>query len=128
MGSLSDYAENRILNHLFNASQAVGSTVYIALCTQIPTDSSTGAACDEVANANGYARKAISFGAPASRRVTQDAQVDFDTASGAWGTVRGWVIVDSGTWGAGNVLAHGSFSAEFSPVLGNTPRIASGQV
>jgi hypothetical protein len=81
-----------------------------------------------VANANGYARKAISFGAPASRRVTQDAQVDFDTASGAWGTVRGWVIVDSGTWGAGNVLAHGSFSAEFSPVLGNTPRIASGQV
>jgi hypothetical protein len=128
MGSLSDYAENRILNHLFNASQAVGSTVYIALCTANPTDASTGASCSEVANSNGYARKAISFGAASARRITQDAQVDFDTASGSWGTVLGWVLVDSGTHSAGNVLAYGDFSASFAPVSGNTPRIASGQV
>lgn len=128
MGSLSDYAENRILNHIFNASQTVGGAVYMALCTQDPTDAATGASCFEVANSGAYARKAISFGVPASRRVTQDAQVDFDTATGAWGTVTHWVITDSATWGAGNVLAHGAFSASFSPVLGNTPRVASGQV
>lgn len=128
MGSLTDYAENRALNHIFNASQSVGSTVYLVLCTADPTDAATGASCSEVANANNYARKAITFGAASSRRVTQNAQVDFNMASGPWGTISHWAISDSATWGAGNILAHGAFTSSFSPVSGNTPRIASGQV
>ena len=39
-----------------------------------------------------------------------------------------WFIADSGTYGAGNVLAYGHFSASFAPVSGNTPSIASAQV
>ena len=128
MGSLSDYAENRVLNHFFNSSQTVGSTVYIGLSTADPTDAATGASCNECANANNYARKVITFGAPASRRTTQSAQVDFNTASGSWGTVTHWFIADSATYGAGNVLAYGALSSSISPVNGNTPRIASGQV
>ena len=132
MGSLSNAGATLIMNHLFNAAQSVGSTVYLALCTGTYTpataDGYTGASCSEVANANGYARKAISFGAASARRITQDAQVDFDTASGSWGTVTHWVIVTSATYGAGTVLAHGDFTASFSPVTGNTPRVASGQV
>lgn len=128
MGSLSDYAEARALNHFFNASQTVGSTVYIGLCTADPTDAATGASCNECANTNNYGRKAITFGAASARRVTQNAQVDFNTASGSWGTATHWVIVDSATYGSGNVLAHGALSASISPVNGNTPRIASGQV
>ena len=123
MGSLTDYAENRALNQFFNSSQAVGGTVYMVLCTADPTDAATGASCSEVANANNYARKTITFGAPSSRRVTQNAQVDFNQASGAWGTVSHWAISDSATWGAGNILAHGAFTSSFSPVSGNTPRM-----
>jgi hypothetical protein len=54
--------------------------------------------------------------------------VTFNQASGSWGTVTHWTIVDSGTYGAGNVLAYGAFTTSFSPVSGNTPSIADGQV
>ena len=128
MGSLSDFAENELLDHLFNAAYTPASTIYLALCTADPTDAGTGASMNEAADANGYSRTAITFGAAASRKVTQNAQVSFPQATGSWGTISHWAIVDSATHGAGNLLAHGSFSSSFSPVSGNTPSVASGQV
>jgi hypothetical protein len=128
MGSLSNYSEDKWLDHLFNAAYTPVATVYLGLCTADPTDAATGAACNEQAHANGYERAAITFGnAAASRRITQSAICTFPQASGAWSTITHWVIVDSGTHGEGNVLAHGAFSASFSPVSGNTPKVASGQ-
>lgn len=128
MGSLSDYAELELLDHVCNAAYSPVATVYLALCTADPTDAGTGASMNECANSGNYARTAISFGAAAARRITQDAIVTFPTANGAWGTVTHWAIVDSGTHGAGNLLAHGSFSVSKSIVSGNTPSVASGQV
>jgi len=128
MGSLTDYAENELMDHLFNAAYTPSAAIYLALCTADPTDAATGASMSEVADSGGYARTAITFGAAASRRVTQNAQVDFPTATGSWGTVTHWAIVDSATHGAGNVLVHGAFSSSFAPVTGNTPSVASGQI
>lgn len=128
MGSLSDYGENQFLVHLCGAGHTPASTMYLALCTADPTDSGTGASMNEVADANAYARTAITFGAAASRKVTQSAVVTFPEATGAWGTVTHWSIVDSATHGAGNMLAHGAFASSFAPVAGNTPSVASGQV
>lgn len=128
MGSLTDYAENKLLDHLFNSAYTPASTVYLVLCTADPTDAATGASCSEAADANAYARTAISFGTAASRRITQDAQVEFSQASGSWGTITHWCIADSATHGAGNILAHGAFTKTFSPVSGNTPKILSGIV
>lgn len=128
MGSLSDYAELELLDHVFNAAYSPVATVYLALCTADPTDAGTGASMNECANSGNYARTAISFGAAASRRITQDATVTFPTANGAWGTVTHWAITDGGTHGAGNMLAHGSFSVSKAVISGNTPSVASGQV
>ena len=128
MGSLSDYAENELLDHLFNAAYSPVATLYLALCTADPTDAGTGAACNEVADANGYARTAITFGVAAARKITQSGNVEFPEALGAWGDVTHWVVVDSATHGAGNVLAHGAVSPTASPVNGNVPVVASGQV
>ncbi len=128
MGSLSNYSENSLLNHLFGSAYTPAATVYLALCTADPTDAGTGAAMNEVADLYNYARKAITFGAAASRKVTQSGAVTFNQASGAWGTITYWSIVDSATHGAGNMLAHGAFSASFAPVSGNTPSVASAQV
>jgi hypothetical protein len=128
MGSLSDYAENALLNHIFNTAYTSVATVYVALCTADPTDAATGASMSEVANANGYARTAVTFGAAASRRVIQNATVTFPLATGAWGTITFWTIVDSATYGAGNVLAHGALTASVAPVNGNTPSIPSGEI
>lgn len=118
MGSLSDYAENKLLDHVFNVAYTPPATVYLALCTADPTDAGTGAAMNEVANANAYARRPITFGAAAARRITQSGDVQFAMATGAWGAVTHWAILDSGAHGAGNLLAHGSFLVSFSPVMG----------
>jgi hypothetical protein len=128
MGSLSDYSENALLNHIFNTAYTSVATVYVALSTATLTDTATGASMSEVANANGYARTAVTFGAAALRKVIQSGAVTFPTATGAWGTVTDWAIVDTNTYGAGNVLAYGSFTASFAPVNGNTPTIPSGEL
>lgn len=128
MGSITNYLENELLDHVFNAAYTPASTIYLALATADPTDSATGASMNEVANTGAYARKAITFGAASSRAVTQNADVEFDQASGSWGSVSHWAIVDSATYGAGNVLAHGAFGTAKSVVSGNTPSVASGEI
>lgn len=129
MGSLSNYAENALLNHITkNSAYTPVATVYLALCTADPTDAGTGASMNEVANSGSYARTAITFGAAASRRVTQSGAVTFPAATGSWGTVTHWAVVDSATHGAGNLLAYGAFGSSKSIVSGNTPSVASGAV
>jgi hypothetical protein len=127
-GSLTNYGENAWMNHLFGTSYSQVATIYVALATANPDETATGASMSEVANSGSYARTAITFAAAATRRITQTGAVTFPQATGSWGTVTHWALVDSGTHGAGNVLAYGAFTASFSPVTGNTPSIASGQV
>ena len=126
MGSVTDFIENEWLDHLCNAAFVPAATVFLALCTGDPTDAATGAAMSEVANAAGYVRKAITFNAAAARAIVQAGAVSFDQASGAWGTISHWAVVSSATHGAGNVYAHGSFTASFAPVAGNTPTVPAG--
>lgn len=128
MGSLSNFAELELLDHVFNAAYTPPATVYLALCTADPTDAGTGASMSEVANTNSYARTAITFGAASSRRVTQSALVTFPQATGSWGTITHWAIVDSATHGAGNMLAYGSFSPSKSIVNANTPSVPTSTV
>lgn len=129
MGSLTNYAENALVKHFFlEAAYSPAATVYLALATGDPGETATGASMNECANSGSYARKAITFGAASSRRVTQSGTVTFDAATGGWGTVSHWAITDSGTHGAGNVLAYGSFTVSKSVVNGNTPSVASTEI
>ena len=128
MGSLSDFSENELLDHVLNAAYTPPSAFYLALATADPTDAATGGSMNEVANLNGYARTAITVGAASSRRVTQDAVVTFPQATGSWGTASHWSIVDNSTYGAGNVLASGAFVIAKSIGNGNTPSVASTEV
>ena len=127
MGSFSDWLENEFLDHVLGVSaMTVTAATYVGLHIGDPTDTGV-AGTGEVTDANAYARKAITWGAPATRAITQNADVDFTEATGSWGTVDYWGIYDSITHGGGNFLAHGQLSASRSVVSGNTPSIASGQ-
>lgn len=130
MGSLTNFAENALLNHTFNGNAYTpAATLYLALCTADPTDAATGAAMNEVPNAGAYARQPITFGAAASRRVTQNALVQFPQVTAGWGDLTHWAVCDSATYGAGNVLAHGSLGGSPRTVVtGNRPSVASGVV
>lgn len=129
MGSLSDFAELELLDHVCNAAYGHAATVYLALCTADPTDAGTGAAMNECADANGYTRKAITFAGASGRSIAQTGAVTFDLATGSWGAqVSHWAVCDSGTHGAGNMLAHGALANSKVIANGNTPSVASGEV
>jgi hypothetical protein len=129
MGSLTDKAENEVLDHIFNASYSPPATIYVALATADPTDAATGASMSECANANAYARTAITFSAASSGRVTQSGAVTFPQASGGgWGTVTHWALTSTGTYGAGDVLATGAFTASKTVNDGNTPSIPTTEI
>lgn len=128
MGSITDYLENELLDHVYNGSYTPAANLYLALCTADPTDAATGASMNEFANSGSYARTEITFATAASRAVAQDADVDFPTATGDWGDATHYAITDSATHGAGNVLATGALTATKSVVTGNTPSVVSGVV
>jgi len=129
MGSITDFLENELLDHVFNATYTAPTNLYLVLCTADPTDTATGAACSETANSGGYARTEITVGVAASRVVAQDAEVSFPQASGDWASpITHWCIADTATYGAGNILAHGQFAVEKSIVTGNTPKVASAEI
>lgn len=129
MGSLSNYSESALLAHTINGvAYTPVATVYIALCTADPTDAGTGASMNEVANSNGYARIACAFGAASSRTVSNSGTLTFSAATGSWGTVTNFAILDSATHGAGNMLAHGALTTSRSVVSGNTPSYAAGEI
>lgn len=126
MGSLSNFGETALVKHLTKeTAYSPAATIYLALATSDPGEAATGASMNEVANSGSYARAAIAFGAASSRRVTQSGAVTFPAATGSWGTVTHWAIVDSATYGAGNVLAYGALTNSKTIVSGNTPSIAT---
>jgi len=124
MGSLSDYSEDKLLDHTVgNTAYTPVATVYLALSTADPTDDNSGIA-EPVGGS--YARKALTFSAASSRTVVQTGDVTFDTATGAWGTITHYAIFDALT--NGNMLAHGTISPSKDITSGKTPRIVSGDI
>lgn len=129
MGSITDFLEDELLDHVFNAAYSPAAHLYLVLCTADPTDAATGASCNETADSDGYARTLIVFALPQSRRTTQISEIEFPQASGDYGSpITHWAIADSETHGAGNVLAHGSFADSKSISSGDTPTVGASEI
>ena len=118
-GSLSDYAEETFLNHVFNTADTAPAAHWLALHTANPDEDASGAEC----SGGSYARTAITFGAASGRNITQSGDVDFPTASGAWGTVSHWSVWTLVT--GGSMLAYGSLATSKVVTSGNQPTIAT---
>lgn len=110
-GSFSDYTENKVLDLLTGkAAFATPSPLYMALCTTLPTDASTGATLVE-ATYTGYARKqtpSTDWNASSGGVISNANAITFANATGGTSTIVGWALVDSATTGTGNVIAWGS--------------------
>ena len=130
-GSFSDFLELEVLDHIMGVGSYTMPTVFLALCTADPTDAGTGASMNEVTNAGAYARIAIAadFATPAAGgAISNDGQIDFVQSSGSWGTITHWALVDSGTHGAGNMLAHGDLTASQAISSGTDVSVAIGDL
>lgn len=124
MGSISDFLENELLDHVFQVGAYPPPTVYICLSTADPTDDASGIA-EPVGN--NYARKAhAAWNTAAARAITNNGVITFNQASGAWGTITHYAIYDHAT--AGNMLAHGSLTTGKVIVNGNAPNIPDAEI
>ena len=125
----SDYAENKVLEHVVGKNSFTMPTAWLGLCTDNPLDSGTGASCHELPNAGGYARVQTSpsaWNAAANGVNSNAAALVFPTATADWGLVTHLVLLDSGVYGQGNVLVHNVLSEPLNIVTNDVPRFAPG--
>lgn len=125
MGSLADYVENEILDHVFkNASWSQPGALYIGLSTADPGDDMAGLA---EPSGNNYARVLINSWAAAVNGVTSNsAQSQFPQATGAWGNCTHFAIFDA--LSGGNAICHGALASPFNVVSGNAPTVEIGDI
>ncbi len=127
MGSLSNYAELEILDHVLKTGvYTAATTLYVGLSTVTVDDATTGGDVVEP-SAMGYARVACNtWDAAASRATENTGVITFAEASGDWGTITDFVITDHLT--TGNVIAYGTFSSSKAVATGDNPSIAAGAI
>lgn len=104
MGGKSDFFENKVLEIARGNTYTIAATLYSALFTVAPSDSTAGT---EVTNASsGYTRVATTFctaGATTPGQIVNTGAVTFVTAAAAY-TIIGWALMDTSTVAAGNIL------------------------
>ncbi|MBP9118584.1 MAG: hypothetical protein KBF58_10945 [Methyloversatilis sp.] len=119
MSDFSDYTEDKVLNVLFRGQSHTGAaTVYAALFTAAPTDAGGGTECAY----SGYARVAITFGAPSGGVIANSGTVTFTAAAGSSQTVVAIAIFDAST--SGNQLAQKTLSSSITYNIGDIPIIS----
>ena len=97
--AMSNYLENKLLEAVVkNTSYTSPTTVYLALYSTAPTDSTSGTEL----SGSGYSRQAVTFAAAADGSIASNVTVTFSTATGNWATVKATGIVDAST--GGNIL------------------------
>jgi hypothetical protein len=123
MAAMSNYLENALINAtLRNTAFTSPSTVYVGLFTSDPTDAGSG---NEVSGGS-YARKSMAFGSPSNGASTNSSAVEFDQATGNWGTITHFALFDALT--TGNMLYHGALTTSKTIETGDVFKFASASV
>ena len=131
--AFSDYLEDKLLEHIFTSTgyTSPNASIYCGLLTAAPTDSSTGATVTEVAASNAYARVQVTNWTVSGTNPTQatnDAAIEWPTATGSWGTVSHIGVFDGGTVGAGNLLCYVNLSDPDDSTTAVSKTISNGDV
>lgn len=124
MSNMSDYLEGKLRDHVLRGiSFTMPTTLYIALCTSATDDTGGGT---EVPNSGNYARIAYTCNSgnwTAANPTTNANDITSNTASANWGTVTHIKIMDSATYGAGNMLFHGALTVSQTINTGQAFRV-----
>lgn len=116
--SISNYAENKILDHIGGTSWTAPTTVYIKLHTASPgEDCSSNGATNTV-------RKAVSWNAASGGSKSAAATLSWTSVS-TTETYTHWSAWDAETDGTGNPLWYGALSSSAAVTMGDTFEITS---
>ena len=120
--AFTDYLENKLVAHTFsNTAFTSPSSVFVALYTVAPTDSTTGTE----GSGGGYARQSASF-TTTGNAATNASAIEYPTATGNYGTVVAVAILDASS--SGNMLAYATLSASKTISTGDVFRIPAGDL
>ena len=123
-GSFTDYLEDKILKHVFtNVAYTSPTTLYVGLFTTAPTDAGGGTEITGM----GYARKTATFTVSGTGTLaTNTSAIDFDAATGTWGTIVAIAIFDAIT--SGNMIAWADLTVNKTIATGDILRIPAGDL
>lgn len=134
MAAFSDYAENKIIDHILrNQAFTPPTTIYLALFTAT-TGLESNAPTAEVPTAGGtlYARQTCALDAASGGASANTSDITFPTAGADWGTITHWALVDHATnvtWGTNvNVLMHGAVTVSKAVNTGDTAKVTAGEL
>jgi hypothetical protein len=123
MSELSNYLENKILDHVLrNVSYTSPTTVYVGLYTTDPADDNSGT---EVTGGS-YARQILSVTTATAGIVTSSADVTFPQATAQWGTISHIGLLDAVS--SGNLLMHTPLTTSRTVEVGDVLKISTGSL
>ena len=121
--SFTNFLETEILDHVFaGASYTAPGTKYLALFTAI-ADGEAGSVTELSGNA--YARQTVAF-TTSGNTTSNNAAVEFPTATGSWGTVTHVGVFDASS--SGNLMAYAALSSSKAIATGDVFRVPSGDL
>lgn len=126
MGSFSDYLEDELLDHVFGKGSFTPPTIYVAVSTADPLDGGSGLA---EPSGNGYARvqtTGTDWNAASGGAIDNANAVTFNEATGSWGTITHFALMDAAS--GGNLLVHGALSTSKSISSGDTVKFVAGDL
>ena len=123
--SKTDYAENKVLDHMTGKAAWGAVTAYVGLFTAAPSDA--GGGTEVSTTGTGYARKATAaadWNAAAAGSTSNANALTFAAATGSWGTVTHFGLFDAAT--AGNLLRWAALGTSKAIGTGDTASFAAG--
>jgi hypothetical protein len=121
--SFTNFLETEILDHVFaGAAYTAPGTHYLALFTAV-ADGEAGSVTELSGSA--YARQSVAF-TTSGNTTSNNAAVEFPTATGSWGTVTHVGVYDAST--SGNLMAYATLSSSKTIDTGDVFRVPSGDL
>jgi len=121
--SFTNFLETEILDHVFaGAAYTAPGTHYLALFTAV-ADGEAGSVTELSGSA--YARQSVAF-TTSGNTTSNNAAVEFPTATGSWGTVTHVGVYDAQT--SGNLMAYATLSSSKTIDTGDVFRVPSGDL
>ena len=120
--SFTNFLETEILDHVFaGAAYSAPSQHYLGLFTAAPGEAGGGTEL----SGSAYVRKAVNF-ATSGATTSNNAAIEFPTATGSWGTVTHVGVFDAAS--SGNLMAYATLSSSKAIATGDVFRVPTGDL
>lgn len=123
--SKTDYAENRVIDHMTGKAAWAAPIMHIALFTAAPSDAGGGTEVTGGAYARA-ATTAATWNAATAGSATNAAAITFPTATAAWGTITHVGFMDAAT--AGNMMRWAPLTASKAIGTGDSFSFPAGSI